>query len=281
MTVSPTGDYYGLPTRVLYNQHLRLEYLAEAGPRIVRLSLADSDENLLAEIPNFKVNTAYGDYYFRGGHRLWHSPEASPRTYVPDDSGLTVEETPQGVRLTGPIELATGLRKSIEIQLHPDRSAVTLVHQLHSTNVWPIEFAPWAITQLRLGGIGVLPQPTGLGADPLLPNRRFALWPYARWQDPRLDLRDDFIVFHARPALPPFKVGYLNTHGWLGYWRAGVFFRKRFDPAGRRRISRLRLQRRALLQRRVRRTGNAWTATTTTARRDRLAHGDVGDPAGR
>ena len=151
MTVSPTGDYYGLPTHVLQNQHLRLEYLAEAGPRIVRLLLANSDENLLAEIPNFKVNTAYGDYYFRGGHRLWHSPEASPRTYVPDDSGLIVEEMPQGVRLTGPIEATTGLRKSIEIQLHPDRSAVTLVHQLHSTNVWPIECAPWAITQSAPG----------------------------------------------------------------------------------------------------------------------------------
>lgn len=224
-----TGDFYGLPTRVLQNQHLRLEFLAEAGPRIVRLSLADSDDNLLAELPDFKVPTVYGDYHFRGGHRLWHAPEASPRTYVLDDQGVTVDETPHGVRLTGPVEAITGLRKSIEIRLHPDRSALTLTHQLHSTNVWPIELAPWAITQLRLGGIAVLPQPSAVDADNLLPNRRFALWPYASWQDARLDLRDDFILFHARPSLPPFKIGYRNTHGWLGYWREGIFFCKRFD----------------------------------------------------
>jgi len=223
------GDFYGLPTRVLQNQHLRLEFLAEAGPRIVRLSLADSDDNLLAELPDFKVPTVYGDYHFRGGHRLWHAPEASPRTYVLDDQGVTVDETPHGVRLTGPVEAITGLRKSIEIRLHPDRSALTLTHQLHSTNAWPIELAPWAITQLRLGGIAVLPQPSAVDADNLLPNRRFALWPYASWQDARLDLRDDFILFHARPALPPFKIGYRNTHGWLGYWREGIFFCKRFD----------------------------------------------------
>ena len=229
MTVLSTGDYYGLPTRVIHNQYLRLEFLAEAGPRLVRLSLADSDDNLLAELPGFKVPTVYGDYYFRGGHRLWHAPEASPRTYVRDDSGLIVEETPHGVRLTGPVEAITGLRKSIEIHLQPDRPALTLTHQLHSTNVWPIELAPWAITQLQLGGIAVLPQPSAVGADTLLPNRRFALWPYASWRDARLHLRDDFSLFHARPALPPFKIGYRNTHGWLGYWRAGIFFCKRFD----------------------------------------------------
>jgi hypothetical protein len=42
-----SGDFYGLPTRIISNQHLWLEFLAGAGPRIVRLSLAGSDENLL------------------------------------------------------------------------------------------------------------------------------------------------------------------------------------------------------------------------------------------
>ncbi|MER3405907.1 MAG: hypothetical protein C4289_12725, partial [Chloroflexota bacterium] len=60
-------DFYGLPVQVLENQHLRLEFLAEAGPRIVRLFIAGSDDNLLAELPDLKVSTPFGDYYFRGG----------------------------------------------------------------------------------------------------------------------------------------------------------------------------------------------------------------------
>ena len=63
----------------------------------------------------------------------------------------------------------------------------------------------------------------------LLANRRLVLWPYTRINDPRLVLRDDFILLHARPALPPVKVGYANTAGWMAYWRDGILFRKSFD----------------------------------------------------
>jgi hypothetical protein len=225
------GDFYGLATHSLANDHLRLEFLAQAGPRLVRLSLTGSDENLLAETPDSKVNTPFGDYHLRGGHRLWHAPEALGRTYVPDDSGLSVEMLPDGVRLVQPTETVTGIRKSIEIHMRPDRPALNLHHRLHNDGVWPVELAPWAITQLPLGGVAILPQPEGpAGTSELLPNRRLALWPYSRWSDPRLHIHDSCIVIHAQAQLPPFKIGYLNTHGWLGYLRNGVFFCKRFTP---------------------------------------------------
>lgn len=65
----------------------------------------------------------------------------------------------------------------------------------------------------------------------LLPNRCPALWPYTRWDDPRLRLGDDYILVSAQPG-PPFKIGYWNSHGWLGYWLDGVFFTKRFARPG-------------------------------------------------
>lgn len=229
MIKQEAGDFYGLPTRILHSDHLRLEFLAEAGPRIVRLSLADSDENLLAEVPDFKVSTPHGDYSFRGGHRLWHAPESMPRTYVLDDDGLEMEALPDGARLTQPVESLTGIRKQIEIHLHTDQASVTLKHHLTNEGPASIELAPWAITQLRMGGVGILPQPMqALDASGLLPNRSFALWPYSRWSDSRLQLHDDFILIHAEPKLPPFKIGYLNTDGWLAYWRDEVLFCKRF-----------------------------------------------------
>jgi len=65
-----TGDFHGLPTRSIGNQHLRIEFLAEAGPRIVRLFVGGGDDNLLAELPEVKMETPYGDYSLYGGHRL-------------------------------------------------------------------------------------------------------------------------------------------------------------------------------------------------------------------
>jgi hypothetical protein len=223
------NDFHGLPTRRLENQHLRLEYLAEAGPRLVRLQPAGSDENLFAELPDLMVYTPYGEYNFRGGHRLWHAPEAMPGSYMPDNTGLKVEELPDGVRLLQPAEPGTGIGKSMEIHLEPDKPILYIHHELRNHGPEPVEMAPWAITQFKLGGTLILPQPAEL-ADPagLLPNRHLVLWPYTHWDDPRLGLNDDFILIHAQPKLPPLKLGYRNLHGWMGYWQSGLLFVKRF-----------------------------------------------------
>jgi hypothetical protein len=94
--------------------------------------------------------------------------------------------------------------------------------------MWTVELAPWAITQFRLGGTVILPLPVGnVDAAGLLPNRQLSFWPYARLNDPRLSLRDDYILFHA-DALPSFKMGYFNPHGWLAYYIDGVLFKKSF-----------------------------------------------------
>ena len=213
--------------RILKNDFLQIEYLTDA-LRITGLTPAGKP-NLLADLGDFSVPTPYGDYYFRGGHRLWHSPEAMPRTYIPDTGDLKITDQPDGVILEAQTEPGTGIRKRIEIRLAPDRPAVTLTHTLINDGLWPVELAPWAISQFRLGGTVILPMPIG-NADPagLLHNRQFSLWPYARINDPRLKLGDEFILFKADALLPPFKIGYFNPHGWLAYWLDGVLFRKTF-----------------------------------------------------
>jgi hypothetical protein len=227
------NNFHGLPTRGISSPHLRLEFLAEAGPRIVRLFLAGSDENLLAELPHLKWETPFGEFYMRGGHRLWHAPEASPRTNIPDNEGLVVQDTPEGVLLLQPTEAPTGIRKSVEIRLSYDRPALTLHHRLQNEGLWPVELAPWAITQLPLGGMTILPQQTEPSdASGLLPNRQLVLWPYTRWQDPRLKLHDDYVLVQSQPQPQPFplKIGCFVPQGWAGYLRGNVFFCKRFQP---------------------------------------------------
>lgn len=223
------STFYNLPTGILENETLRLEYLTTAGPRIVRFS-RPGEPNLLAELPDVHIKTPLGPYYFRGGHRLWSAPEAIPDTYTPDNDGVKVEEFPGGVRLIGRSEPSTGTTKIIEICLSPDRAAVTLRHELRNSGLRPVDLAPWALTMLRLGGMAILPQPAG-NADALglLHNRILALWPYTRINDPRLILGDDFILNRASPGLSPVKIGYFNPYGWLAYWVDGSLFRKTFD----------------------------------------------------
>lgn len=219
------SDFQGQKTRLLWNEHLKLEFL-ENSIRIVRF-YPFRKENIFAEVKANPVSTPFGDFYFRGGHRLWHAPESMPRTYIPDNEGAVVSEIRNGVRIEMPPEPWTYIGKAIEIELHPDKPQIKLRHELRNEGPWDIEFAPWALTMFKLGGVGIFPQPVGNVDDAgLLANRRFSIWPYAQIQDPRLMLRDDFILVHALPNVPPLKFGYFNPHGWIGYWLDGVLIIK-------------------------------------------------------
>jgi hypothetical protein len=214
--------------RTLKNDFLQIEYRTDA----LRISgiTPTGKSNLLVDLADMPpVATPYGDFYFLGGHRLWHAPEAMPRTYVPDGK-VKVTEVPDGVTLDTPTEPGTGICKQIEIHLAPDKPSVTLIHTLFNDGPWAVELAPWAITQFRLGGTVILPMPVG-NADPagLLHNRQLSIWPYTRMHDPRVQWGDEFILFKADPLLPPFKIGCFNPHGWMAYWMDGVLFRKTFD----------------------------------------------------
>ncbi|MFN8474077.1 MAG: hypothetical protein U0822_17935 [Anaerolineae bacterium] len=229
--MTTSTDFYGLPTRALDNGKLRVEFLTQDGPRIVRLFVGGSNLNLLAEMPEMKAATPDGDYFFRGGHRLWHSPEAMPRTYIPDHVGFRVEDLAHGVRLLQPTEVSTGIRKTTELRLTPDAPSLTLNHTLTNDGLWPVELAPWAITQLRLGGWVALPQTIGpLDGAGLLPNRQLVLWPYTRINDPRFYPDDRVSVIQAQAEVPPFKIGYMNRRGWAAYAIDNVLFIKHFTP---------------------------------------------------
>lgn len=214
-------------TRVLQNDFLQIEYFTNS-LRIIGLTPVGK-HNILASLSDeLPIQTPYGKFYFRGGHRLWHSPEAMPRTYMPDTGDLQIIDIDNGVVLETRTEPGTGIRKKIEIKLSPDRPQATLTHTLINDGLWPVELAPWCITQFRLGGVVILPMPVG-NVDPagLLPNRQFSLWPYASINDPRLRMYDDGILFKGE-AQPPFKMGYFNPHGWMAYWMDNILFRKSF-----------------------------------------------------
>lgn len=219
------------PTVSLQNAHMRLEVLEHGGPRLVGVYLDGIQHNQLAELPDFRIETAFGLYRFYGGHRLWHAPEAMPRTYIPDNEGASVEIHENSLSLSGPVEPGSGMQKSILIEMEANQARFSMTQKITNCGLWPVRLAPWSITQLPVGGMAIFPQTQGaVDAHGLLPNRQITLWPYSQWRDKRLYLEDDLVLLHALPFKQPFKLGYFNRRGWMAYLRDGVLLVKRFQP---------------------------------------------------
>ena len=210
-----------LPIAFLENNFLRLEYLTTTGPRIVGLYAHGVDGNLLAETPDVHWPTPHGEFYLRGGHRLWIAPEDP--FYTCPENGVNVVVENEAVVLKSPTD-ASGLEKVIKLRL--DENRVRLSHRVtwHGEN--EIRVAPWAITQLRLGGMAILPLST---VDGLQPNRNLVFWPYTKITDERLELHDDLILLHGRVGAEACKVGNFNSHGWIACAMGDALFIKRFE----------------------------------------------------
>jgi hypothetical protein len=147
---------------------------------------------------------------------------------LPDDNPLSVTEIENGVLVTQPTEPQTGIQKSLQVTLPNDSAQVVIDHTLKNEGLWPVELAPWAITQLKPGGVGILPQVT-TEADPdgLLPNRRLSLWPYTDINSPHIQWGNRFILVQAKVQVGALKLGFPNPAGWLAYFIDQTLFVKR------------------------------------------------------
>ncbi len=209
-----------LPSASIENEFLRVDYLTTTGPRLIGLYAKGAEGNLLAETPDVHWATPHGEYYLRGGHRLWTAPENAFYN-CPEGSVRVVTEGGR-VTLCSGVD-ASGLEKEISFRLEKNR--VLLTHRVTWHGKQPLELAPWGITQLRLGGMAILPLSATEG---LQPNRNLVLWPYSQVNDERLELNDDLILLHGRASEKAFKIGSLNSHGWIACLWDKVLFVKRF-----------------------------------------------------
>jgi hypothetical protein len=208
----------------LENAALSLLVTQSVGPRIISLRF-NGGNNLFAELPDTVTERPDGKmFHFYGGHRLWHAPENMPRTYALDDGPVDIVSTGDGLSIMQPVEVQTGIEKSIRISLVEDKPQVIVRHTLTNRGPWAVECAPWAITQLRIGGVAILPQTRE--QTEFLPNRSLALWPYTDIANPQIRWGNCYILVHTEMQ-NPFKVGFPNPRGWLAYWLSGTLFVKR------------------------------------------------------
>ena len=212
---------YQLPFASLENEFLRLDYLTTTGPRIIGLYAKGVEGNLFAETPDVHWPVPHGEFYLRGGHRLWKAPENS--FFNCPEEGVTVIAG-DSVILRSPVDVS-GLEKEIEFRL--DGNRVHLSHRITWHGDAPLELAPWTITQLRLNSLGILPLEGVAGTDSA-PNRSIVVWPYTSLKDKRLELHDDLFLVHGCADQKVLKVGGYNRFGWPAYTLEKALFIKHF-----------------------------------------------------
>jgi hypothetical protein len=222
-----TSQLAGYDCSKLENDSVALWVTRSVGPRIMGLALAGGD-NLLADLPDeTTVCPGVGTFSFRGGHRLWYAPEDMRRTYLPDDAPPSFAEVENGLVVTQPVEVGTGIQKSLTITLPGPEARVVVDHTLHNRGTETLDLAPWAITQLKKGGSAILPQATALEDEfGLLPNRQLTLWPYTRINAAHVAWGDCYILVRATMEEGAFKIGFPNPAGWLAYALDGTLFVK-------------------------------------------------------
>ena len=224
-------NFGGWPNCIrIFNKESELIVSTDIGPRILRFGFINS-QNFFHLSPDDLGKTGGPDWRIYGGHRLWHAPEATPRSYFPDNDPVKYSFFSNTIKLVQPKETTTGIVKEIEISLSPDSNHATVLHRLINENLWDIECSPWAISALAQGGYAIIPhEPYGEGNDFLLPSRPLVLWQYTRMADPRWIWGNKYIQAKQVPELiAEQKMGVLNKQGWTAYSLNGEILIKKFE----------------------------------------------------
>ena len=204
----------------IYNELIELIVPTDSGPGILHFGFVGKKNE-------FKNIQGFGFF----AHRLWAAPEVHPRSYTPDTDPLTVSEHASFIRFTKPTEAATGIQKEIDIPISPVEGHISITHRLYNRGPWPVELAPWAISNMMPGGKAIIPLPPRQPSSMknLLPTSLMAIWEYSDLSDPRLKIGHNFIVLHQdNNAAGPLKIGVMDTDGWTAYWNGNLFV-KTFD----------------------------------------------------
>jgi hypothetical protein len=212
-------EYRGWPNcHRLANGQVELIATGDVGPRVIRFGFI-GEESVFGEIEG-EIGKVGGDVWrLYGGHRLWHSPEAKPRSYHPDNSPIDVREQGRGLTLTQDTESTTGIQKTIEVTLDADRDYAAVTHRLRNDNLWPVELSAWALTVMAKGGFAIIPQPPYVShEDCVAPSRPIVQWAYTDVSDPRWRWGREFVTLRQDPrAEAPQKIGVANRENWVAY----------------------------------------------------------------
>jgi hypothetical protein len=222
--------YQGWPSCYrITNGDVELIVTSDIGPRIMRYGFVGGN-NLLKEYEDQLGGTGEAEWKLRGGHRIWSAPEDAKRTYALDNSPCRVEVAGDVVTATSDVEADSGTEKQIEIHLAPSGTGVTVVHRLRNMLPWPIELAPWALTMMTPGGMGITGHPPrATHQEVLQPTHPLVMWAFTDFSDPRWKFTKKYLMLRQDPEnKEPQKMGHFNLDTWGAYHLGTELFLKRY-----------------------------------------------------
>lgn len=222
-------EYKGWPNCYrLRNGAVELIVTADVGPRIIRYGFIGG-QNLFKEFDDQLGKSGESDFQPRGGHRLWKAPEDFATTWTADNFPVDVSTTPSGLIARAPVEVASGLQKTMEIALAQSGTEVTVTHHIANRSARDLTFAPWSLTMMAPGGVAVAAfPPRAPYPENLLPTNPLVLWAYTDFTDPRITLTHKYLVLRQDPAKSnPQKLGLFSENNWSSYLLNRELFVKR------------------------------------------------------
>jgi len=206
---------------------------SDIGPRIMRYAFAGG-RNFLKEFEEQMGKSGEPEWQLRGGHRIWIAPEDRLKTYAPDNGPAEVRIEGGVLTATQPVEPLTGLEKQISVAMEPAGTGVEIVHRIRNAGREPFRLAPWALSMMAPGGIGIhgFP-PRGTHPEMLAAAAPLVTWHFTDLSDARLSLLRKYLVLRQDPAnATPQKVGCWNAQTWAAYLLDGDLFVKRMEAHG-------------------------------------------------
>ena len=210
------------------NGEIELIVTGDVGPRIIRFGFVGG-QNLFKEYPDQLGKSGESTFQFRGGDRVWKAPEDPIASWALDNVPVDVQVTANGVIAREPIEPETRLQKEIEVKMDPSGSTVTVIHRIANHSLFPLEFAPWSLTQMAPGGFVVAGfPPRGHHPQNLEATNPLVMWAYTNMADPRMKFTRKYLSLRQDPTNKDAqKIGMFNRNTWAAYLLNGEAFVKR------------------------------------------------------
>jgi hypothetical protein len=206
---------------------------SDVGPRIIHFGFVGG-QNFFKEFENQLGHSGESTWQPRGGHRLWAAPEDRVNTYALDNGPVRVTVSDGVLEAIEPIESLTGLEKRIVVKMAPSGTGVEVIHSIRNAGPHPVDLAPWALTMMAPGGVGIhgFP-PRATYEEALEVSSPVVMWAYTNLTDPRWRLLRKYLVLQQDPTNPaPQKMGAFNRDTWGAYLVNGELFVKRCDAPG-------------------------------------------------
>lgn len=215
------------------NGEVELVVTSDVGPRVMRYGFVNG-QNFFKEFTEQMGKSGETAWQARGGHRLWVGPEVLAITYALDNGPVKVTVRGGVLDALQPVEKETGLQKQMLIKMAASGTAVEVVHRIRNTTLFPLDFAPWALTMMAQGGTGITGfPPRGRHPEVLPPTNPLVMWAYTDFSDPRWRFTKKYVALRQDPKnSEPQKLGHFNADTWGAYLLGSELYIKRYkaDP---------------------------------------------------